>query len=158
MHPARVRSVEIPILNYAPRTARRVSVAARVAALVVLALGAIVIGLGISSGHSRTDCGPRGKVRAVIGPNGTLSQAIEGFRFDTGQWPEELKDLVEMPGDSYIADKWTTPYLKHASGIADPWGNAYAYACPGHQNPEAYDLWSLGEDGISGTADDITNW
>jgi len=94
----------------------------------------------------------------VIGPNGPLSQAIEMFKFDMGQWPEELKDLVQEPADPDTADKWTTPYLTHASGIADPWGNAYAYACPGRHNPDTYDLWSLGEDGISGTGDDITNW
>ena len=156
MHARRVHSVEIPILNYAPRTARWTR--ARFATLAGSALGAIVLGLSMIPLPCPGDCGPRGRARAVIGPNGTLSQAIENFKFDMGQWPEELKDLVETPSDSDIADRWTTPYLKDASGLLDPWGNAYAYASPGRHSPQAYDLWCLGEDGISGTRDDVTNW
>ena len=30
----------------------------------------------------------------------------------------------------------------------DPWGNPYQYACPGTHNPDSYDVWSLGPDGI----------
>lgn len=42
--------------------------------------------------------------------------------------------------------------------LQDPWGRAYYYRCPGVHDPEGYDLWSAGPDGISGTRDDITNW
>jgi general secretion pathway protein G len=30
--------------------------------------------------------------------------------------------------------------------------------CPGTHNPDSYDVWSLGPDGINGTQDDIGNW
>lgn len=42
--------------------------------------------------------------------------------------------------------------------LQDPWGRAYYYRCPGVHDPEGYDLWSAGPDGVSGTRDDITNW
>ena len=41
---------------------------------------------------------------------------------------------------------------------ADPWGNPYQYVHPGVRNPHSFDLWSMGPDEVSGTADDIGNW
>ena len=40
----------------------------------------------------------------------------------------------------------------------DPWGNPFQYEFPGRRNPDSYDLWSFGPDGVNGTADDIGNW
>ncbi|HXK56540.1 MAG TPA: type II secretion system protein GspG, partial [Gammaproteobacteria bacterium] len=48
------------------------------------------------------------------------SQAIDLFKFNTGQYPEELKDLMEKPNDDDIAEKWTGPYLKDVQGLDDP--------------------------------------
>jgi general secretion pathway protein G len=39
-----------------------------------------------------------------------------------------------------------------------PWGNPYLYECPGRNNPQGYDISSMGPDGRSGGGDDITNW
>ena len=36
--------------------------------------------------------------------------------------------------------------------------NAYIYECPGKNNPNGYDLSSMGPDGRAGGDDDITNW
>lgn len=96
--------------------------------------------------------------RAAIGPNGSLSQAIDLFKFNTGQYPEELKDLMEKPNDDDIAEKWTGPYLKDVQGLDDPWGNAYVYRYPGDHNEGKFDLYSLGPNGIDGDEDDINNW
>lgn len=46
--------------------------------------------------------------------------------------------------------------------VVDPWGNAWRFRSlssdsPDQQNPD-FDLWSLGPDGQSNTADDIKNW
>jgi general secretion pathway protein G len=40
----------------------------------------------------------------------------------------------------------------------DPWGNDYVYERPGRHNVKSYDLYSPGENGIPGDADDIGNW
>ncbi len=36
----------------------------------------------------------------------------------------------------------------------DPWGKPYQYRRPGTHNPDEYDLFSMGKDGQSDTADD----
>ena len=40
----------------------------------------------------------------------------------------------------------------------DPWGTAYGYRCPGTQDPEGVDVWSLGPDKQEGNTDDIRSW
>jgi general secretion pathway protein G len=96
--------------------------------------------------------------KAAIGPNGSISQAIDLFKFNTGQFPEELKDLVTKPSDDQIADKWTGPYLKDASGLIDPWTRDFQYNRDGTHNEGGVDLWSMGPDGIDGNDDDVKNW
>ena len=97
-------------------------------------------------------------VKAAIGPNGTLSQSIKMYKFNCGQYPEELKYLLEKPSDDAVASKWTGPYLEDAQGLIDPWSNEYMYNGQGTHNEGGFDLWSKGPDGQDGTDDDITNW
>lgn len=97
-------------------------------------------------------------VRAAVGPNGTLSQSIKMFKFNTGQYPEELKYLLEKPSDDEIASKWTGPYLEDPRMLLDPWGRDYMYEAQGRHNEGGFDLWSKGPDGQDGNEDDITNW
>ncbi len=44
----------------------------------------------------------------------------------------------------------------------DSWNNAFVYQCPGAHNTNAFDIYSLGPDGVSktggGDPDDINNW
>ncbi len=49
---------------------------------------------------------------------------------------------MENPGEP----NWNGPYLKNASGLADPWGRAYAYESTG----ATYRVTSLGRDGQPG--------
>lgn len=42
--------------------------------------------------------------------------------------------------------------------LKDPWHRRLRYVIPGVHNPDSYDLYSLGPDGIEETEDDITNW
>lgn len=49
-------------------------------------------------------------------------------------------------------------FFKGSKLANDPWDNPYQYAYPGKHNTESYDIWSMGPDGQSGTADDIGNW
>jgi general secretion pathway protein G len=77
---------------------------------------------------------------------------MENDRFPEGR--AGLLALVEKPRE---AKNWHGPYLD-GKIPKDPWGNDYLYECPGTHNRDAYDLWSAGPDGVSGTEDDITNW
>lgn len=108
-----------------------------------------------------TQQGEKAKIelaKAAIKSNGSLSQAIDLYKFNCGKFPEELKYLVEKPTDDDIAKKWTGPYLKDIEGLKDPWGHDFVYAAPGTHNEQGFDLWSMGPDGIDGNDDDVRNW
>jgi general secretion pathway protein G len=84
-----------------------------------------------------------------------LESALQIFSFDMGRFPttaEGLQALVQNPTGS---DSWDGPYLRRGLPM-DPWGRPYVYKSPGDHGP--FDLFSVGADGIEGTADDITNW
>jgi len=95
--------------------------------------------------------------RTAVGPNGPLANAIDLFKINCGQWPEELKYLYEKPSDPDLSKNWIQG-IKDMSGLKDPWGRDYQYRAPGEKNKDSVDLWSLGPDGLDGSEDDITNW
>jgi len=88
---------------------------------------------------------------------GLFSTPLETYRLDVNQYPVSLDSLCVAPGDLPNPDKWNGPYLKPPIPL-DPWDNPYQYVTPGKQNPESYDVWSMGPDGVDGTEDDIGNW
>jgi general secretion pathway protein G len=99
--------------------------------------------------------------RAAVGRTGPIANAIQKFRFDTGQYPEELADLTSREVPEYLEideDKWKGPYIEDVNSLKDPWENEYQYVTPGEINEDSYDLWSNGKDGEEGTEDDLTNW
>ncbi len=93
-----------------------------------------------------------------------LSMAIETYFIDNNNYPTQqqgLKSLVHKPTVSPIPQDWNGPYLNSNKIPKDPWGNEYIYKYPGIQNPNSYDLYTLGKDGeIGGEGEDqdIGNW
>lgn len=86
---------------------------------------------------------------------GGIKSALDQFEVDNGHYPKSLQDLLVQPRD---ARNWHGPYFDPPQLPTDPWGNPYQYAYPGKHNSTGYDLWSMGQDGKSGTDDDIGNW
>jgi general secretion pathway protein G len=90
----------------------------------------------------------------VIDDLHNLGSQIELFKEQYGRYPtneEGLDALVHKPSDPAIAEKW----VQQISFIdRDPWGRQYQYRCPGRRNPEMFDLYSVGPDGVE-SADDI---
>ena len=82
---------------------------------------------------------------------------LDLYKLDIFTYPttsEGLAALVTNPGKS----NWTG-YAKKIQ--KDPWKNEYLYASPGTHNPDGYDLWTLGADGVAGgegANKDIGNW
>jgi general secretion pathway protein G len=65
-----------------------------------------------------------------------LSNSIDLYHVDTGQWPDSLQQL----------------YPKYVKEIRkDPWGKDYAYVRSG----DGYDVYSYGADKTQGGGDDI---
>ena len=91
----------------------------------------------------------------------SMKPALFNYKLDIGDYPstaEGLQALITAPPGK--GDRWRRPYIDSATGKPplDPWGHEYQYVYPGVKNKGDYDLWSMGPDGQSGTADDIGNW
>lgn len=88
-----------------------------------------------------------------------IGSQLDLYRLDIFTYPstsEGLQALVTNPGKS----NWTG-YAKGNKLNKDPWQKPYHYQYPGTRNPNGYDLWSYGADGVAGGvgADkDIGNW
>lgn len=121
--------------------------------LVILGiLAAIVVPKFANRGEQARQTAARTQIAA-------FATALSAFEVDNGYYPrgkDGLQSLIQPPND---ATNWRGPYLEEKGGIPlDPWGRAYLYECPGRNNPNSYDLSSMGFDGREGTEDDINNW
>jgi len=99
--------------------------------------------------------------RTMVDDGGTLATQLNLYRMAIGEYPEELKELVEEPEDEDKAAKWQGrgPFINDLKKLKDPWGHELQYAKDGEFNGEGkYDLWSMGPDGEDGSDDDIGNW
>ena len=92
-----------------------------------------------------------------------LETALKLYKLDNAFYPttdQGLLALVEKPGLGKIPTKWREGgYLEKGKLIKDPWGNDFAYLCPG-ANGE-FDLMSYGADGQPGGENfdaDIKSW
>ncbi|MBI3602051.1 MAG: type II secretion system major pseudopilin GspG [Candidatus Omnitrophica bacterium] len=91
--------------------------------------------------------------------NSNIALAMKLYQLDNGIFPtteQGLAALTAKPSTAPVPVNWKEPYLEKKP--LDPWGNPYQYKCPGAHNSLTYDLYSLGKDGLEGTADDIKNW
>ena len=80
-----------------------------------------------------------------------LKTALEAYRLEIGQYPNQLNDLYEQPSDLADPSKWMQ--IRKEPIKPDPWGNTYEYENTGAD----FVIRSLGPDGKSGTEDDISS-
>jgi len=97
------------------------------------------------------------QVARAVSRDGLLAMHIDFFRRQAGRFPHDLAEIASPP-DPSDRSKWQAGYLNNPALMEDPWGRRYLYKTPGTHNPDSYDLWSMGADGISGTGDDVGNW
>ena len=94
-----------------------------------------------------------------------LEAALTFYQMDNGRFPtteQGLQALVEKPTSAPEPRNYNPAgYLRKKQVPLDGWGNPYQYAMPGGNNPDSFDLWSLGADGQpggTGTDADLGNW
>lgn len=75
----------------------------------------------------------------------SLGSALDAYRLDMGQYPDDLDGLVDNDSNR---DAWNGPYLRGDVPL-DPWGNKYEYESSGRN----YSLMSYGADGVEGGED-----
>ncbi len=87
-----------------------------------------------------------------------ISLALKLYELDNGNYPtseQGLQALLSKPTSSPVPMNWNGPYLEKKA--IDPWGKEYQYTYPGTHNPQGFDLYSMGKDGVE-SDDDVTNW
>jgi general secretion pathway protein G len=116
--------------------------------IIALIIGAVAMNMGAFTG-SASNVTTKARINS-------LESALMAYRMDNMTYPTQaqgLDALVTKPGD---AKRWRQ-YVK-PEGILDSWGHKMVYKNPGTHNSAGYDIYSAGEDGQEGTADDIGNW
>jgi len=92
-----------------------------------------------------------------------LVVGLENYRMDTAMYPDTEQGLAVLrtwPAGSVPPPGWRGPYLRKPVPL-DPWKRPYIYRSPGTHNPDSYDLYTLGRDGVvggEGEDEDITSW
>jgi len=125
--------------------------------LVVIILG-VLVAMVVPNLAGRGEQARRAAALADIESN--LATSLDLYEFDNGRYPtteQGLAALLVVPISSPVPTNWNGPYLKKRKIPKDPWGNEYKYVCPGIKNVDAYDLFSLGSDGVE-SKDDVANW
>jgi type II secretion system protein G len=102
--------------------------------------------------------GPPAHIALTRGKIGAMKTPIELYRQHVGVYPASLNDLLTPPASPASAARWAGPYITNLDDLKDAWNQPFGYKAPGIGNPKAYDLWSVGPDGVDGTKDDIGNW
>lgn len=140
---------------------------------------AVVLAIAVLSGcgkqetdaERRGDAGDKGR-EAINLANRQISlfeTALGRYQQSVGNFPtaqQGLQALRTRPPDLPKSKQWKGPYLNPEVSLQplnlelplDPWGKPYHYRCPGVHNPDTFDVWSVGPDGVDGTRDDIGNW
>jgi general secretion pathway protein G len=87
--------------------------------------------------------GPRARLERARADMRSIGQALDLYKIDTGEYPEQLKSLWERPVDVRC---WNGPYLQEYPP-RDPWGGDYGYV---RSSPTFYEILSDGADGARG--------
>ena len=94
-----------------------------------------------------------------------LESSLELYSMDNGRFPsteQGLEALIRRPSGSPEPMNYQPGgYLKGGELPLDPWGNEFQYESPGVNNPDSFDIWSLGKDGQTGGDEldvDLGNW
>jgi general secretion pathway protein G len=80
-----------------------------------------------------------------------LREALHRYWVETGRYPTTEQGLRVLLGKKYSGHT-----LDKDFPLTDPWGYPYVYRAPGRSPGKPYDLFSVGPDGMEGTADDVS--
>jgi len=125
--------------------------------MVVLVIIAIIAAIIVPNVIGRPD---EARVTVARSDIRTIAASLELYRLDARNYPtteQGLDALVHKPTLEPVPQTWASGgYLGNLP--TDPWGNPYIYVSPGET--AAFDLMSLGADGVTGGDGidaDITN-
>jgi general secretion pathway protein G len=123
--------------------------------LIVLTIIALLMGLVIFKVSGMASSAKPEKARADIL---TFKEMLAAYQLDNQTLPtteQGIKALWEKPTTEPVPVRWRRQLDEE---VLDPWNHSYQYRYPGKHNPDGYDVYSMGEDGVPDTEDDIGNW
>jgi general secretion pathway protein G len=123
--------------------------------LIVLSIIALLMGMVIFQVTTMSAGSEETKARADLL---AFKEMLASYQLDNGTLPttdQGLKALWEKPTVEPIPPRW---HALLEEETLDPWGRPYQYRYPGKHNPDSYDVFSMGRDGLPDTDDDIGNW
>jgi hypothetical protein len=92
----------------------------------------------------------------------SISDACESFRHYYEVYPPQESWFDELSATSNAVINTERVRFINLGLNEDSWGQKFVYLLPGKHNPNTFDLYSLGADGISQTRgddpDDLANW
>lgn len=122
--------------------------------MIVLGIIALLMGSAI---YYMTGVLGGAKIQTAQGDIQSITSALKMYEINNRILPttdQGLDALVKKP-DSEPAPKRWSQLMKEVR--PDPWNHPYQYVYPGKHNPDSFDLYSLGPDGVE-SDDDIGNW
>ncbi|MGN8172509.1 type II secretion system major pseudopilin GspG [Agrobacterium sp. 22117] len=87
-----------------------------------------------------------------------LSNALELYYLDTGNYPTTEQGLLALSTRPSNATVWNGPYVKNGGAFSDAWSVPYQYRSPAEDKP--FEILSLGRDrkvGGTGNDEDLVN-
>lgn len=123
---------------------------------IMLVLGIIAVLLG-SAIYWMVGSVEGAKIQRVDGDIASITSQLRMYEINNRFLPttqQGLMALVKKPEIEPLPRRWTQLFKEVP---LDPWNRPYMYAFPGKHNPESFDLYSLGKDGIE-SDDDMGNW
>jgi general secretion pathway protein G len=121
--------------------------------LLVLVILAVLAAIVVPKFTGRTEDAKNKAAKTGIS---MISSALNSYEVDNGKFPSTDEGLAALITKPATATDWHGPYLDKTP--LDPWDHPYVYRCPGTNNPNGFDLLSMGADGHEGGGDDIDNW
>jgi general secretion pathway protein G len=124
--------------------------------IIVLTIIALLVALAMSTLTGTTDTAREEAARANVL---ALKTALYSYQLQCGSLPTQdqgLKALWEKPTIEPVPARWRAQFSEDEG--TDPWNRPYKYLNPGKHNPDSFDVYSTGSDGVDGAADNIGNW
>ena len=153
--PAPLRSATLPFRP--PHSALRPGSAAftLIEIVIVLTIISILAAGSIYMLKGNVDVAKETRVDGDLQNLMTQLQLYEARNMRPPTTEQGLKARVEKPTTEPLPEKWTA-LLEEVP--KDPWGQEYKYRYPAQKSKKAYDVYSVGKDGVEGNEDDIGNW
>jgi general secretion pathway protein G len=124
--------------------------------VIVLTIIALLVALAM---QTFTGAGETAREQTAAANISTLKTALFTYQLQCGILPtteQGLKALWSKPTIDPVPPRWHAMFSEEQG--TDPWGHPYQYVNPGKHNPDSFDIFSMGEDGLANTDDDIGNW